>query len=109
MNFITAILLLTSLLFTQKVFADCNAHNCINVKVSRLFVSINKTFVSTSGNEKLLSCTASEDIYLTIEPDAKNYNALYSLLLSSHISGATVDIRTTAAGNCEILYLVSNL
>ncbi len=108
MNFIKASMLL--LFFSANAIADCSGHSCTGVSISRLIVEANgDAVISTSGDESKLGCDAGRYGYIRLKTDSKNYQATYSLLLSAHITGSSLWVRTSNAGTtCEVNYIVSD-
>ncbi|GLQ76326.1 hypothetical protein [Vibrio penaeicida] len=101
--------LLFSLLSFQ-TFAGCSGHSCTGVKVSRLYVNVDgNAVVSTSGNEANLTCEAGKNGYIHLDPASKNYEAVYSLLLTAHIQAHPIWIRTNSDSSmCKVVYVVSD-
>jgi hypothetical protein len=86
-----------------------NSHNCTNVTIDRLVVSAEgETTIGTSGDESTLSCDAGANGYIKLNRSHQNYDAVYSLLLTAHITQSVVWVRTNDAGTCEIVYVVSD-
>ncbi|BCL73492.1 conserved hypothetical protein [Vibrio nigripulchritudo SFn27] len=97
-------------LLSFQAFADCSGHSCTGVKVSRLYVNTDGTSViGTSGNEANLTCEAGKNGYIHLDPASKNYNAVYSLLLTAHTQGHPIWIRTNSDSSaCKVVYVVSD-
>ena len=89
--------------------ADCAGQSCTNVKITRLYVEANgDAIIATSGNELKLPCETDSHGYITLSSDAKNYNAVYSLLLTAHTTEHPIWIKTNASGKCMVDYVVSD-
>lgn len=108
----TLVVLLTVLvtsIFTSNVFAGCDGVSCTGVKITRLVITTDgDTVISTSGDESKLSCNAGKNGYLTLRPNASNYNSVYALLLTAHTTGHPLWVRTSESGACHILYVASD-
>ncbi|WP_435274578.1 hypothetical protein ACMAZF_14995 [Psychrobium sp. nBUS_13] len=95
--------------FSNNAIAHCTGNSCTNVKITRIYVNPdNNTVISTSGDESKLNCDAGKNGYITLDPNGKNYNSTYSLLLTAHTTEHPIWVRTSAAGSCKVVYVVSD-
>lgn len=102
-------ILIFGLILGHQAVADCSGGNCTGVTITRLYVIANgDTVISTSGDESQLSCSAGPSGYIRLTSNSTNYNAAYSLLLTSHISQTPIWIRTSDSGTCTVTYVVSD-
>ena len=101
---------LLAMFFSGVTFSECGGVSCTDVKITRLYVTANgDTVISTSGDESKLSCDAGSSGYITLEQGGnRNYNSTYALLLASHTTGYPIWVRTSEAGACKIIYIVSD-
>jgi|GEM_PF-2537919 len=107
-------LFLLALTSSGTVLANCTASgSCTNVKVTELRTDTNgSTYVGTSGAELNLRCTpgnaGSGKEQLVLDAAGANYQAVYSLILSSYVTDSSVTIRTSnnAGESCKVLYAV---
>ena len=100
----------TLLLFSNLSSANCFDNQCRDVTVSTLYLTTSgggKAIIGTSGDESKLACDAGPKGYLTIDSNDDNYDAIYSLLLSSHVTQTPLQIRTAESDSCKIIYVVS--
>lgn len=101
--------LLTSLLLLSgQSLADCSGVHCTNVKITRLVITESGISVGTSGDEKKLDCDAGTYDYLKLELGHKNYDSIYSLILTSHTTEHPIWLRVSDKGSCKISYVVSD-
>ena len=106
MRLIVGLILVTTSLSS---LADCSSVNCSAVKITRMVVNAEGDIgLGTSGNESNLSCDAGSSGYITLKKMSSNFDHLYSLILSAHVTNHPVTIRTTNASTCEVVYLVSD-
>lgn len=104
-----SVFLLLPLLITGNAFAACSGQSCTGVKITRIVVeSDGGTVISTSGDESKLTCNAGSNGYIKVDPNAKNYNSTYSLLLTAHTTEHPIWVRTTDSGACSLIYAVSD-
>ncbi len=90
-------------------YAGCSGNSCTDVTITRLYtIADGSTVISTSGDESQLDCDAGNSGYITLEPEKKNYNATYSLLLAAHISDMPIWVRASDSGECQVVYVVSD-
>jgi hypothetical protein len=103
------LLLLVCVFFSVNCFAECLGNSCTGVKITRMVVTANgNTSVSTSGTESLLSCNAGTGNYLKLNIEQKNADAVYALLLTAHTTEQPLWLRMDSAGECNIIYVVSD-
>ena len=96
-------------LFGFNAVADCNSVYCKNVKITGMYVRTDgNTIIATSGDASKLSCETDKAGYITLSGDAKNYNAVYSLLLTVYTTEHPVLVRTNASGKSMVDYVVSD-
>lgn len=107
MKHVIAIVLLVS--FTQNSLAadSCGGVLCSAVQIKRLYVTASGAlYVGTSGDEKLLNCKASANVYLTLPADSKGFDAIYASLLAYQLAGNPVNIRVVEGSDgCDISYV----
>jgi hypothetical protein len=104
-----SIVIFLSLIFTSNAFSACSAVSCTGVKITRIVVTVDgSTSIGTSGDESKLSCEAGSAGYIKLLPDAKNYSAVYSLILTAHTTEHPLWLRTTDSGVCTLIYAVSD-
>jgi len=97
------------LAFASQLLASCSGGHCKNVRVTRIYVTLDGiTRISTNGDEKKLSCNAENGIYIHVDPQAKNYDSTFKLLLNAHNTKHPVWIRVNESGTCKLLYVVSD-
>lgn len=101
---------LALLVFPSAALAECTQGACIDVKVTFLYVdSTNASWLSTSGNETLLTeCSASANTgMLRIDPQRANADWLYATALSAFTTSQTVTVRLdpTLPGTCTVAYI----
>lgn len=91
-------------------FADCAANACNDVRITKLYVDASgPVYIKTSGNQSLLNCSLESGVYITLNMSSPNAKELYSLLLSAHLQGKTVMIRTVEGSQgCIIAYMISD-
>lgn len=103
------ILVLLVVVFASNAVAECNGVSCVDVKVTRLYVSADgDTVISTSGDESRLACDAGSAGYIKLDANASNYSSTYALLLAAHTTEHPLWIRTADTGACKIMYVVSD-
>lgn len=88
--------------------AECADVYCQDVKVTYLYIDGNgSNLISTSGNEMLLSCSASGGYPLRLNPSAPKADWLFSTLLTAFNTGQRLTVRVTpdASGACEVAYI----
>lgn len=96
-------------LMSSSVFASCKNGQCTKVKITRMYVTPSgKTVIGTSGDESKLLCDAGNSGYISMEPEQKNYDATYSLILMAHTTDHAITIRTNESGSCRVQYVVSD-
>lgn len=88
-------------------FADCtDSYRCLDVYVERIYVKPSVTYIDTSGDEALLSCTPLTGTYLEMDPANAAYDAWFAILLSAQSQGRAVTIRTdSTVSGCVINYI----
>lgn len=88
-------------------WATCSAHRCENVDVDRIYIKKDgEVFVGTSGDEKLLNCSAVSGVYATFSLVDPGGQAYYSALLAAQMAGKKVGIRIVEnSNNCSIQYI----
>ncbi|WP_185964271.1 hypothetical protein [Aliikangiella marina] len=95
--------------FSGEVLANCKNGQCTNVKITRMYVTPSgKTVIGTSGDESKLLCDAGSSGHISMEPEQKNYEATYSLILMAHTTDHNITIRTSESGSCYVKYVVSD-
>ncbi|WP_086932875.1 hypothetical protein [Agarilytica rhodophyticola] len=103
------LLVIFGIFLAGDVFAGCSGLSCTNVTITRLYVTADgDTRISTSGDERGLSCDAGSQGYITISPWVRNYDAIYKLLLSAHTDNRPIWVRMSESGPCKLIYVVSD-
>lgn len=86
----------------------CNSDYCGDVYIDKLYVADSGfVYVATSADEKILNCQAESGVYLTLNPDDKGSDRIYSTLLAAQISGrkiSTIQVADNSQG-CRIQYI----
>lgn len=95
-------------LFSPYSFSDCEGVHCTGVKVTRLIVTDSGISIGTSGEENKLNCDAGKYHYLKLDLSSRNYNSIYSLILSAHTTEHPIWIRVSDKTICNISYVVSD-
>ncbi|MDK1311239.1 hypothetical protein [Pseudoalteromonas ardens] len=104
-----SVFLLLPLIFSGNALATCGGVSCTGVKITRIVVeSDGGTVISTSGDESKLSCDAGSNGYIKLDPSSKNYDSVYSLILTAHTTEHPIWVRTTDSGVCKLIYAVSD-
>lgn len=88
--------------------ADCSGYQCQDVTITKLVVTTTgDVSISTSGDESALSCNAGSSGYIKLRKSVENFEEVYSLFLAFRIANKPLFIRTTEAGVCDVVYVVS--
>lgn len=106
---IGALLALSSLLAPQIAAAECGGGECHAVKISYMYVASQyATWVSTTGDESLLSCTPNQGNLLKVNPTDSKSDWLYTFLLTAHLQNLTVYVRLNPdLPECTIAYVTT--
>ena len=97
-------------LLSSSVHAACGVKLCSG-KIVRTFTSTTATYVQMDQDLSPLNCTAQCNVYLTLELNHPNYDAVYALLLAGHTrESSQMRVRNTEGiGNCKISYVTSDI
>lgn len=103
------IIFVTSLLFIySQANAGCFADRCENVIVNQINILENGTVgIETSGTEAGLGCDLLRGKYIYLTKSSNNYDQLYSLLVSSHMSENLIDLVIDEEHDDEMCELIS--
>lgn len=101
------ILLISMFFISFSSFSACTGRSCASEYVDRLYVTANgNIYVGSSGDEKLLNCTAVSNVYMTLNPNAGNAEEIYSALLAAQSANKRVTIRISeGSSDCSISYI----
>ncbi|WP_394203806.1 hypothetical protein [Marinagarivorans algicola] len=101
------LLLISMIAISNASWAVCSAQRCENVEVDRIYIKKDgEVFVGTSGDEKLLNCTAVSGVYATFSLADPGGQAHYSLLLAAQMVGKEVGVRILeGSSKCTIEYV----
>ncbi|WP_020411143.1 hypothetical protein [Microbulbifer variabilis] len=100
-----SILMLSSI--SGVTFAECAGGQCVAVDIDKLYVTTgNITYVGTSGDEKLLNCSAEAGVYTTLDKNQVGADAIYATLLAAQMAGKKINIRIVdGSQSCSIQYV----
>ena len=105
MKFGISTVLAASALVAASAQAGCGGNACTDVKVTLVYTNgYDSTWLSTSGDESALSCTASSNL-LQITPTVSKADWLFSTVLSAYYSGAPINVRLNDSGPCVVAYV----
>ena len=81
---------------------------CEKVKVVRLYVTKNETYVSTTGDETALeACTPIGGQYIRLRKSNPNYKAMHHTLLEAQVAKKDVIVRAypDSSNACTVIYV----
>ncbi len=101
-------LLAALLILSNSTLADCAGKACEKVYIDSIFIrGAGNIYVGTSGNEKLLNCTAASNIYLALDTAEPNANEMYGLIRSAQMQNRKIYLRIVDnSRNCKIQHIV---
>lgn len=102
--------LMLPLVFSSPTWAACNEYSCTGELITRLVVTKDGDIsIGTSGDESALDCDAGSSNYIKLRHGVNNFIHIYSLLLTAQTTNRPLWIRTNKSGQCEVVYVVSDL
>ncbi len=98
-------------MLSSNIYGSCNSTSCTD-KITKIYTTATGTiYIGTSGNEKALNCAAGagnggvSNVYVSINPNSKGANAIYSLILTAKSLNKKVSLRIKENSSlCEIIY-----
>ncbi|NRD72032.1 hypothetical protein HQQ94_01990 [Shewanella sp. VB17] len=96
-----------ALSLTSSAYAACRSTGCEDVYVDILYVNASGIIhIGTSGDETLMSCTATSGVYATLKRSEPAADMIFSTLLAAQTANKKVHIRTEAkSADCKVLYV----
>jgi hypothetical protein len=95
-------------LYAEPAQAECFPRGCID-QLERLYLSrsADALFISTAGDEALLNCSLSEDVYMTLSVDNSLFREFLAMLLTAKASDYDAFIRIhEGSTGCTVAYVV---
>jgi len=101
------ILLITTMLFSSAVFADyCANWGCISTIKDLYTNAEGVVYIGTPLDEKIANCTPLANVYFTLDPNASNFQEIYSTLLAAYLAKEKVQLRVhEGTSNCNLAYV----
>ncbi len=89
--------------------ANCTGNSCRNVKIDRIYVrNTDDIYINTTGDETQLNCRPIQGKYIALRPSHRQFDQVYSLLLSTKLADKDIWIRVVNAptADCALSYVV---
>jgi hypothetical protein len=88
-----SILFMLFLMSTTAVAGVCVPDHCADVYIEKLYVESTGTiYIGTSGDEKVLNCSATSGVYVTIPAGTPGASLLYTTLLTAQTTNKRISI-----------------
>lgn len=85
---------------------SCSSTGCV-ATIKTIYTKLDgMVYLGTPADELEANCAPHSDVYFVLNPNAANFEAAYSSVLSAYISGRKIQLRIQEGSNpCEISYV----
>lgn len=87
---------------------ECDANECRDTKIEKLYASSNgNVYVRVSGDTDKLGCTLYGGQYITLKPSHLNFEQIFKMLLSARLTSTRVRLRPyNGTSDCNLAWMM---